>query len=114
MSVDALNLLNIIAFLDSDQISEELLSKMKILDSVDRSAEYSASGFSFMKTRSELFKFFLVGRNRERKELIIYRIIQDAIRLRINLNTLETSFTAVTYFLYAVWFFSEFKHSTAR
>jgi hypothetical protein len=79
-----------------------------------RPEEYPVTATGFMDARSELAKSSLVKRNRERKELVIHRIIQDAARLRMQPNVVDSCFISVTHLLYTAWPFSEFEFSTAR
>jgi hypothetical protein len=114
LSPGALSLLNIIAFFDPDQISEDVLAKMTEVDSAYQPRQYPKSNATFIEARSELSKSSLLRRHRERRELTIHRIIQDSARVRMDFGTLKDCFISVSYLLYASWPFSEFEHSTAR
>ncbi|RYN22169.1 hypothetical protein AA0115_g9324 [Alternaria tenuissima] len=114
LSQSALSLINVITFFDPDQISEDILMMMSSVEVRHRPEEYPVTATGFMDARSELAKSSLVKRNRERKELVIHRIIQDAARLRMQPNVVDSCFISVTHLLYTAWPFSEFEFSTAR
>lgn len=107
-------LLQVIAFLDPDSISEDLLFKMKEVENNPASASFPNSLGNFMEARTELSKSSLVKRNRDRRELIVHRIIQDVARARMDEPTLRSIFGAAVDLLYHAWPFSEFEHSTER
>ncbi|CAN9380784.1 unnamed protein product [Alternaria alternata] len=114
LSQSALSLINVITFFDPDQISEDILMMMSSVEVRHRPEEYPVTATGFMDARSELAKSSLVKRNRERKELVIHRIIQDAARLRMQPDVVDSCFISVTHLLYTAWPFSEFEFSTAR
>lgn len=114
LSPGALSLLNIVAFFDPDQISEDVLAKMSDVDSAYQPREYPKSSLMFMEARSELSKSSLVRRHRGRRELTIHRIIQDSARVRMEPSTLQDCFISVSHLMHTAWPFSEFEHSTAR
>lgn len=115
LSASALCLLNIITFLDPDQISEDaVLMKMASVEKQHQLKDYPISVGEFMGARAELAKSSLVKRNQERKELIIHRIIQDTARSRIDANDQQVCFSGASHLLYTSWPFSEFDFSTAR
>lgn len=115
LSPAGMSLLNIIAFLDPDQISEQLLQNMKNLPQVDRhSSDYPLTLSNYIDARTELTKSSLVKRNRDRKELIIHRIIQDTTRARMGPDVLQATFESAAILLYETWPFCVFDHRTAR
>lgn len=114
LSSEASCLLNVIAFLDPDQISEALLSISVELPEHERLTGYPISIKSFVAARTELTKSSLIRRNRDRKELGIHRIIQDTVRTRMDTGMTKEVFRHVANLLYSAWPFSEFEHSTQR
>jgi len=116
LKAPALSLLNVMAFLDPDEIPESLLSQMgKVADeghSVPK--DYPSQIKDFVDARTELSKSSLVERNIERRELIIHRIIQDTTRLRMDAKTIKVTFEGTVGLLRSSWPFGEFNHSTAR
>ncbi|KAF2673381.1 hypothetical protein BT63DRAFT_421538 [Microthyrium microscopicum] len=114
LSPQALALLYVISFLDPDQIPEELLLNMANVEEIDRIKDYPQDTAEFVAARTELTKSSLLKRNRERKELIIHRIVQDTSRARMDVDTFKAVFNGVQSLLYITWPFSMFDHSVER
>ncbi|KAI0147060.1 hypothetical protein GGR57DRAFT_264768 [Xylariaceae sp. FL1272] len=117
LSQPALSLLNLIAFMDPDQIPEGLLNQDKDKDVVQGMTvidQFPRDEIDFINARTELSKSSLVRRNVDRKELIIHRIIQDTTRLRMGRDRLCLTFRGAVDLLQVSWPFGEFNHSTVR
>ncbi|KAF2106252.1 P-loop containing nucleoside triphosphate hydrolase protein [Lophiotrema nucula] len=95
----AKSLLDVIAFLDPDQISKTVLMKMEAVEPKYRPKAYPESMLDFVDARSEV---------------TIHRIVQDSIKIRLGADKFKARFTSVALLMYAAWPFSEFEHSTAR
>ena len=117
LSLEAVELLKLISFLDPDHIPEDLLTGMighDDKDSKNTAQAYPKSMKSFMDARTELARSSLVRRNIELKTLIILRIVQDAIRVRLNTTELRRAFQKTLNLLYSSWSFSELEHDITR
>jgi hypothetical protein len=87
---------------------------MTKLEKHEQIKDFPQSLTAFMAARTELTKSSLVKRNRDRRELIIHRIIQDTTRLRMPRGTLERVFESAICLMHFSWKFSVFEHSTER
>jgi hypothetical protein len=110
----AKSLLEIIAFLDPDQIAEVILMKMGEVEERHRPEAYPDDESAFVNARSELTKSSLLKRNRDRSEVIIHRIVQNSVKMRMGIDLFKVRFSSAALLLYATWPFSEFEHSTTR
>ena len=115
LSKEAIYLINQIAFMDPDRISENIFTDLFKQDTKDARPEgFFHSKMSFFEARTELLKSSLISRNVDLKEMSTHRIIQDAARLRMGMHVTTTVFSGVARMIYSSWPFSAFEHSTER
>ncbi|KAL3477396.1 P-loop containing nucleoside triphosphate hydrolase protein [Aspergillus californicus] len=113
----ATSLLDVISFMDPDQIQESLLSPTAIGQSGDKrifAQDYPTTLSSFVLARSELIGSSLLSRNTDSEELTTHRIIQDINRLQMSPDKFSFVFGAVCELLYEQWPFSEFDWEPSR
>jgi hypothetical protein len=114
ISANATALLGVVAFLDPDQIPEELLCCAKGIDGAKLPAQFPSSLQSFIEARTELLKSSLIKRNQDRREITIHRILQDVTRAKLSETALQTSLESAIELLYHSWPFGEFDYNTKR
>ncbi|OQU94534.1 Tetratricopeptide repeat-containing protein [Cladophialophora immunda] len=107
-------LLGVIAFLDPDRISEELLCCGQGVQENLLPPHYPSSTQSFIDSRTELLTSSLIKRDKERQEITIHRILQDATCARLNETALQANFKAVVELLHHSWPFGEFDYDMKR
>ena len=92
--------MNVLAFLDPDRISEELLN--------EGAKDVELSNFpnrkhTYFSARAELIYASLVTRNMATNELRIHRLVQEVIRNQMDKTTSHVVFGAITILLSTVW-----------
>ena len=109
-------LLEVISFLDPDSILETLFTeKIKAVKSEPLKVDnFPQSQMAYVDARTELSRSSLLKRNIELRALSIHRLIQDAIRARMDNGRLHTVFASAAQLVYAAWPFSIFDHGTGR
>lgn len=89
-------LLEALSFFDSDSIKEELIVELF-------AGEFSAQKDEYRKIRTELLQTSLIKRNKQNTELSIHRLVQDAVRAKIDRNVAATIFDSIVRLLWANW-----------
>lgn len=93
-------ILGLITFLDADHIQENLLIEASVL--------IFATEVNFKKsldrdTRTELIQSSLVKRKKQKKELSVHRLVQDAVRAKMSTDSAKDMFEIVVRLLWVNW-----------
>lgn len=96
----ARQLLELISFLDPDSIEEDLL--------IVATAKRLADGLQFRKSnfieaRTELLSSSLVQRDKEKHQLSVHRIVQEAVLSTMDVKTKESIFDEILQILWGDW-----------
>lgn len=97
---EARKLLELIAFLDADNIQEDLL--------VEASADIFPKDVTFKNSlyrdlRTELLQSSLVRRNKQKNELFVHRLVQDAVRAKMSPDAAKEVFEFAVRLLWINW-----------
>lgn len=91
----ASNVLDFLSGMDPDRMQEALFTTYNNTDGdkiLFRLENYPKTPLAFVNARIELARSSLVKGNMIRKDLSMHRLIQDAVRTRINQERLQTVF----------------------
>jgi len=89
-------LLESIIFFDPDNIKEDLLIEL----STDL---FSARKDEYRKVRTELLQTSLIRRNKQNNEISVHRLVQDAVRAKLDDATIRSIFGRFVCLLWANW-----------
>ncbi|OCL10100.1 hypothetical protein AOQ84DRAFT_402651 [Glonium stellatum] len=103
-------LLNLLSFLDSDNINEELLTKLQTEQPIQH---FPSNVLDYIEARTSLLRASLIKRNPEENQLTIHRLVQNVVRVRMNKQQGVATFNQVVRLLYNSWPFDDarFSHS---
>lgn len=106
-------LLQVICFLDPDDIPEELLIDKAAGTSL---ANYPKSRGHYYDARLELVSSSLIGQNVQQEKLFLHRLVQDTIKSMMTREELISAFQSATSLVLDAWPFQSLKehHSVAR
>jgi len=93
-------LLELISFLDPDNIDESLL--VDALTEIFPDEITIKTGL-YRDWRTELLQTSLVRRNKQKNELSVHRMVQDVVRAKMNDNTAKSMFHLVVRLLWSNW-----------
>jgi hypothetical protein len=97
---EARTMLELISFFDADNIQEDLL--------VEASAEIFPRNITFKNSlyrdlRTELLQTSLVRRNKQKNELSVHRLVQDAVRAKMDSATAQRMFDFAVRLIWVNW-----------
>ncbi|KAH3953529.1 hypothetical protein HBH53_029800 [Parastagonospora nodorum] len=93
-------LLELITFLDADRIQEYLLIEASVLIFA---TEVNFKKSLYRDTRTELIQSSLVKRNKQKQELSVHRLVQDAVRAKMSASSAKNMFEVVVRLLWVNW-----------
>jgi hypothetical protein len=108
-----LNLLNLLAQMDPDGISEFIFEDYTGTSDL---SEFPIDKVSLEASRTKLLKSSFIQRDKGNKEITIHRLVQDVARVRMSPGALTTVSSALVALLMAAWPASDvpFGHETAK
>jgi len=106
-------LLDVLSFLDPDNIPERILTTRPVVAALEG---FPTTTTAYQKARSELLQYSLVAKDKSANKLIIHRLIQDTARGKMSNARFLAIFSATARLLASVWPFdtSNWGHSVAR
>jgi hypothetical protein len=107
-SLNAVFLLNILAFLDPDNIREKLISKAAAR-SIDERLFWLRNEQAFRIERTNLYNSTLVMRNAHHAQMQMHRLSQSYVHLRMSLLESQTAFDAASELVYCIWPFQDYE-----
>ena len=109
----ALSLLELLSLMDADRIAESIFLDSKGSPNLEN---FPLSPLVFEAARTKLLQASLVKRNKETKEMTVYRIIQDSVRARLSAETFAACFKVLLDLLLISWpkGSMSFSHETSR
>ncbi|KAI5460821.1 tetratricopeptide repeat domain-containing protein [Mariannaea sp. PMI_226] len=96
----ARQLLELISFLDPDVIEEDLLMKASV-ELLSGDGQFKKS--SYIEARTDLLQSSLVQRDKQKRQLSVHRIVQDAILATMDVMKKRLMFDQVVQVLWAGW-----------
>ncbi|CAG9952073.1 unnamed protein product [Clonostachys rosea f. rosea IK726] len=117
LTASAACLLDLLALMDPDQISEEIL--MIIQDKTPEQTftwpeEYPSTFQTYIEARNQLTRSSFIRRNTRTKEVTIHRLVQDSARLRMTPDRFSQILDLGINLLYQSWPFGINDYSTDR
>ncbi|CAG9987095.1 unnamed protein product [Clonostachys byssicola] len=117
LTASAACLLDLLALMDPDQISEQIL--MIIQDKTPEQTflwpqEYPSTFQSYIEARNQLTRSSFIRRNTRTKEVTIHRLVQDSARLRMTPSRFSQILDLGINLLYQSWPFGINDYSTDR
>ncbi|KAF2108477.1 hypothetical protein BDV96DRAFT_652728 [Lophiotrema nucula] len=105
-------LLDVIAFMDPDNVQEEMLKKY----ATGALGDYPSSSITYLKARKELLQTSLVSKDASQKNLIVHRLVQDAARSKMQPSHYQSVFSMALELVSLSWPFEKFgwRHNVAR
>ena len=100
LSSEARALLEFISFLDPDCCQEAILAEAPTEMSVKH---FPHDKKLYREARTELLQSSLVKRNAQSKELSMHRLVQDAVRARLDPGRVKAYFTFAIHVLWTAW-----------
>lgn len=103
--------------MDPDRIQEGLFPTYNNLNAdktLSRFEDYPKTPLAFVNVCTELARSWLVKRNTDCKELSMHRLIQDAVRSKMDQERLQKVFQNSVDLIYVSWPFGAFDHSIER
>ncbi|KAI9733663.1 MAG: hypothetical protein M1834_003265 [Cirrosporium novae-zelandiae] len=101
LSRPARSFLEVLSIFDPDCIQEDvLINRLEVIDTL---SEYPKKKAAYYAARMELLQTSLIKRNEERKEFWMHRVLQDAVRAKMEAQHLFRVFSAATNLISAAW-----------
>jgi hypothetical protein len=107
-SMNAVFLLNILAFLDPDNIREDVISTAASRVTNPR-LDWLRSEQAFRIERTNLYNSTLVMRNADHAQMQMHRLPQSYVHLRMNLEESQAAFNAACELIYCLWPFQVYE-----
>lgn len=98
LPIDALNLLQVMAFLDPDSIGEDILCSPEIHKS---SLKLPENDLAYLMALSSLSNYSLI--RRDRSSFCIHRLLQDVTTQRMDEKTLQNSFETAVQVIWSIF-----------
>ncbi|KAL6699691.1 tetratricopeptide repeat domain-containing protein [Trichoderma pleuroticola] len=96
----ARQLLELISFLDPDAIGEDLLMAVS-MELFSDGAQFKKS--NYMEARSDLLQSSLVSRDKQKQQISVHRLVQDAVLTTMDVEKKQLMFDQVARILWADW-----------
>lgn len=90
LSPAAMELLQVLSYLDPDAISESILNQEDLPDHIK--GQFLASDTAYIDARLDLLRSSLVVRNQELGQITLHRLVQDVVRTRMTLEKAKEIF----------------------
>ena len=100
LNSEARAFLELMSFLDPDCIQEDILAEAPTEMSVEH---FPHNKKLFREARTELLQSSLVKRNAQSKELSMHRLVQDAVRAKLDREHVQAYFRFAVHLLWTAW-----------
>ena len=100
LSSEARAFLELMSFLDPDCIQEDILTEAPTEMSVEH---FPHNKKFYREARTELLQSSLVKRNAQSKELSMHRLVQDAVRAKLDQGHVQAYFRFAVHLLWTAW-----------
>ena len=100
LNPEAKAFLELMSFLDPDCIQEDILAEAPTEMSVEH---FPYNKKLYREARTELLQSSLVKRNAQNKELSMHRLVQDAVRAKLDREQVQAYFTFAVHLLWTAW-----------